>query len=115
SHALLSAVIVAAALALVLPLGQSRGKVFAFLALAMASHGLLDTLTNGGYGVALAWPLSDARYFAPYRPIAVSPIGAAFFSERGLRVIFSELTWIWMPLLGAAGLAALLRRHRANA
>lgn len=65
----------------------------------MASHGLLDTLTNGGLGAALFWPFDNARHFAPFTPIAVSPIGIAnFISERGLRVLISEAIWIWTPL-----------------
>lgn len=67
--------------------------------LAMASHGLLDTLTNGGLGAALWWPIDDTRVFAPFTPIAVSPIGIKdFLSERGLRVLASEALWIWLPL-----------------
>ncbi|HYY41453.1 MAG TPA: metal-dependent hydrolase [Pyrinomonadaceae bacterium] len=66
-----------------------------------ASHGVLDALTNGGLGVAFFAPFSSARYFWPWRPVEVSPIGVApFFSARGLTVIASELVWLWLP--GAA-------------
>jgi inner membrane protein len=41
--------------------------------LVVASHSLLDTLTNGGLGIALFWPFDPTRYFAPWRPIPVSP------------------------------------------
>lgn len=58
----------------------------------MVSHGLLDTLTTGGKGVALLWPFSDERFFAPLQFIRVSPIGVGrFLSERGLAVLLSEL------------------------
>ncbi len=63
-----------------------------------ASHGLLDTLTDGGRGIAVLWPLTDERFFAPWRPIPVSPIGPAVFSEWGLRVVLTEL-WLFSPLL----------------
>src|SRR5262245_50593316 len=43
------------------------GTAFTFVAVCAASHGLLDMLTNGGYGVALWWPLSPERLFAPWR------------------------------------------------
>ena len=67
--------------------------------LAMASHGFLDTLTNGGLGAALWWPIDGTRVFAPFTPIKVSPIGIKdFLSERGLRVLASEALWIWLPL-----------------
>src|SRR5436190_877593 len=51
----------------------SFARAFAFLFVAMASHGLLDACTNGGSGIALLWPLTDGRYFAPWRVIEVSP------------------------------------------
>lgn len=93
--------------------GTRPSVVFLFLLAAMASHGLLDTLTDGGLGVALFWPWSDARIFAPFRPIEVSPIGLSrFLSLRGLTVIGSEMLWVWIPCL----LAALgLRRLRCSA
>jgi inner membrane protein len=80
-----------------------------------ASHPLLDALTNGGLGVALFWPWSDARLFAPWRPIAVSPIGAGFFSARGLAVLGSELRWVWLPTLGAALTIAAIRARKPHA
>lgn len=75
-----------------------------------ASHALLDAVTNGGLGVALAWPWSDSRFFAPWRPIQVSPIGAGFFSARGLAVLRSELPWLWLPALVVAASAVAVRR-----
>src|SRR5678815_3579050 len=62
-----------------------------------ASHGLLDALTNGGRGIGFFAPFSNHRYFFPWRPIQVSPIGVGFFSPRGLRVLASEAGWIWVP------------------
>jgi inner membrane protein len=63
-----------------------------------ASHGLLDALTNGGLGIGLLSPFDHTRYFFPWRPIVVSPIGvASFFSRWGLTVIKSELSWVWLP------------------
>jgi len=44
-----------------------------------ASHGVLDAMTNGGLGIAFFSPFNATRYFLPWRPIVVSPIGAAFF------------------------------------
>ena len=66
--------------------------------LATISHGLLDALTNGGKGVGFFIPFDDTRYFFPWRPILVSPLGAArFFSEWGLRVLQSEALYIGIP------------------
>jgi inner membrane protein len=60
-------------------------------ALVVASHPLLDTMTDGGLGCALLWPLSNQRFFAPWRPIPVAPIGPAFLSLRGLRIAVTEV------------------------
>lgn len=84
-----------------------------FFAVAL-THPLLDMLTNGGLGVALWWPFDTGRYFMPYRPIEVSPIGVgAFFTGRGLEVLESELVFIFLPCAVALGLhwaACALRR-----
>jgi len=69
-----------------------------FFAVCTISHGVLDALTTGGLGVAFFSPFNDARYFFPWRPIQVSPIGAAnFFGEKGVRVLKSEFLWIGIP------------------
>ena len=59
--------------------------------LVLASHPLLDILTDGGRGCALFWPFSLERHFAPVRPIPVAPIGLGFLSARGLKVALVEL------------------------
>ena len=61
------------------------------VAAVVASHALLDTMTDGGLGCALLWPFSDERFFAPWRPIPVAPIGSAFLSLRGLRIAATEV------------------------
>jgi len=88
-----------------------RAIAFAFVAFCGASHGLLDSLTNGGSGIALLWPFSDERWFAPWRPIEVSPLSITrFMSGRGLEVLASELAWVWLPAAIVAALLYLLRR-----
>jgi len=59
-------------------------------ALVMATHALLDTLTDGGLGVAVAWPFSNARHFAPWRPIPVAPIGPRLLAARGIHLMLHE-------------------------
>ena len=82
-----------------------RWKAVAFLFACVASHGLLDMATDGGPGIALLWPLSDAALFLPWRPIEVSPLDAGrFFGPRGLEVLASELRWVWLPGLAIAAL-----------
>ena len=87
---------------------------FLFIALSAASHSLLDMFTDGGLGVALFWPWSDARHFAPWRMIEVSPFANRFFSARGIDVLLSELRWVWLPALTAAGWLAWLRRRMSS-
>ncbi|MDH5649530.1 MAG: metal-dependent hydrolase [Gammaproteobacteria bacterium] len=78
---------------------QSRKRViFPVILMSTFSHPLLDAATNGGLGCALLWPLSETRYFLPWTPIKVSPIGIdAFLTGRGLAVLESELVWVWLP------------------
>ena len=83
-------------------LDLQRTKIFVFLFISMASHGLLDMFTDGGLGIAVLWPFDHARYFWPYQVVKVSPIGIGFFSDWGLRTVVSELFWIWIPSLVAA-------------
>jgi len=73
-------------------------RTFIAATLVVASHGLLDTLTDGGLGCALFWPFDQTRYFAPWRPIPVAPIGLGYLSARGLSVAFTELV-IFAPLV----------------
>ena len=87
---------------------------FLFIALSAASHPLLDMFTDGGLGVALLWPWSDARHFAPWRMIEVSPFANRFFSARGVTVLLSEMRWVWLPALTAAGWLTWLRRRHAG-
>jgi len=75
------------------------GGLILFFTLVTFSHPLLDMLTDGGPGVALFAPVSGERYFLPWRPVEVSPIGMRFFSDRGLEVVASEVVWIWLPAL----------------
>ncbi len=76
-----------------------QAAVFVFV--CAASHPLLDAMTSGGLGVALAWPWSEQRFFAPWRPIRVSPFAPQFFSARGVATLLSELRWVWLPLATA--------------
>lgn len=76
-----------------------QAAVFVFI--CAATHPLLDAMTSGGLGVALAWPWSEQRFFAPWRPIRVSPFAPQFFSARGIATLLSELRWVWLPLAAA--------------
>jgi len=92
SHSLVIAGLVALAVAAGTRLGRGPALKLGLLAFAaVGSHGLLDAMTTGGLGAALLWPFTQARYFLPWRPIPVAPIGAGMISARGLYVVAVEL------------------------
>ena len=118
THSLLFAAVLAALAVLVAFRSTASGErrpLWFYLFLATASHGLLDAMTNGGLGVGFFSPFDTTRYFLPWRPILVSPIGLTrFFSSRGLEVLRSELLWIWLPAALLTSLIFLRRRYRAG-
>ena len=68
--------------------------------------------TNGGLGVAVFWPWNNTRYFLPWQPIEVSPFSPRrLFSTRGMKILFSELTWVWLPSFAAALFIFTLRKN----
>jgi len=75
------------------PLRARAWTAFLFVACSVLSHPLLDMLTNGGLGVALLWPWSEQRFFAPWhRGIAVrAPVLQR--ARRGGAVVGSPLDW----------------------
>jgi inner membrane protein len=111
THTLVAALLAGFCAALIArALRTTRLTAFAFVFACLLSHPLLDMCTNGGSGIPLFWPLDDERYFMPWTPIEVSPLGIRrFFSERGLAVLTSEIIWVWAP---AVVLYALLRTVR---
>jgi inner membrane protein len=117
SHSLLFAFLVAAAATLALGRapGLRTGSVFLFVFLCGASHGVLDAFTNGGLGVAFFAPFSNERYFFPVQPIQVASLHPArIFSAHGVRVLETELLWIWLPTAALAAAAVARRSRRAR-
>jgi len=92
--------------------GITRLRLWLFLFLAAASHGVLDAMTDGGLGVAFFSPLDNDRYFLPWRPIVVAPISIRrFFTGRGWEVLHSELIYVWTPAIVIGAFVILLRRR----
>jgi inner membrane protein len=119
THSLVFAAILASAVVFLEFLGGlpkiSRLSMWTYFFLATASHGLLDAMTNGGLGVASFAPFDNHRYFLPWTPIRVSPIGIGrFFTGRGSAVLRSELLFIWVPA-GVLVVSAFLLRSRRPA
>jgi inner membrane protein len=92
------------------------GRWFAFCAwvsIAIASHGLLDALTNGGRGVGFFIPFDERRYFFPWRPLQVSSLNPLdFLTGHALDVLVPELLWVWLPA-SALFVLAFARARRA--
>lgn len=96
--------------------GSFRLRLYLYFFLCTASHGLLDAMTDGGLGVAFFAPFHNDRYFAPFRPIVVSPLEPhKFFSRRALGILRSEFIWVGLPSLGLAVLAQMWRSATSRA
>jgi inner membrane protein len=118
THSLFAAIVITIAAVILGFRGGTRNlspsKLWTYLFLAVASHGFLDAMTDGGLGVAFFSPFDNQRYFFPWRPIRVSPISMGrFFTERGIAVLRSEVLWIWIPFAILTLLAWSIRRRRA--
>lgn len=115
THSLAFAALLAGAVAISMA-GRVKDEIgrlplFAYLFVATASHGLLDAMTNGGLGIAFFSPFDNRRYFLPWRPVRVSPIGVTrFFTPHGLEVLKTEMLWIWVPAFVFGLLAFALRK-----
>ena len=117
SHSLLCALLLAVVVAARFreaPYWSARSwRLVAFFFLVTASHGLLDAMTNGGLGVAFFSPFENSRYFLPWTPLQVSPIGRGFFTADGIEVLTSEALWIGLPCAGLLAAMHVLRSQRS--
>ena len=114
THSLLFAAILAACLSARFgELFRRRWKLAGLLFVITTSHGLLDAMTDGGLGIAFFSPLDPHRYFLPWRPIPVSPIGmGGFFTARGLHIMWNEILWIWCPTLAVLAVMKIVNSVR---
>jgi len=121
SHSLLFAVMVGVLVPrLAVPHLPFRSRSFGVLMLYFScvtmSHGILDSMTDGGLGIAFFSPFDSTRYFFPWRPLTVSPIGLSqFFSPWGMGVLVSELIWIGVPIaLWLLGLKFMEKKRKTK-
>ena len=90
--------------------GKPWWSLMLYFTVVTASHGVLDAMTNGGLGIAFFSPFDPTRYFFTWRPVQVAPISlAAFFSAWGIRIMLSEILYIWLPTVILCGLICLVR------
>jgi inner membrane protein len=113
SHSLVFALLVGVLVGLLAPrVNRPAIRTGLIATIVLASHGLLDTLTDGGLGIALFWPFDLTRYFAPLTPIPVAPIGLAFLSPYGFlvaaweAVLFGPVWWFALSRTRHARLTA---------
>lgn len=99
AHSLLLAVVVGLLLGAITRLGKNGPFLLTalFAAFVAASHGVLDGMTDGGEGVAFFWPFDTTRYFLPWRPLPVAPLGFGVFSVRAAGVFLGEAV-LGLPL-----------------
>ena len=77
-----------------------------------ASHGILDAFTDGGLGIALMSPFTQKRFFFPWTPIPVSPIGLrGFIQYGGMEVIVWEILHICLPILVIVFLSRIVKNR----
>jgi inner membrane protein len=79
----------------------------AVFALAMASHGILDAMTNAGLGVMLFYPFSEGRIFFPWRPFHAPPINISNLSIGQLQMMFHSELPIILSCAAVAGLTKI--------
>ena len=83
----------------------ARLRLWLTLALAMASHGLLDALTRYDRGVMLLAPFSRQRFVFPWHPLALPfPPSLPGWGARLWWIAVWEVSCVWLPcavILGA--------------
>jgi inner membrane protein len=110
---LLGMVVVVAAFRTVPALSKQWWGLVGFFFIVTASHGVLDAMTDKGYGIAFFLPFDNMRCFLPWRPIYASPMRISrFFSRTGFEIVAGEVLWIWVPLTLVAASAWLYRRKK---
>src|SRR5206468_604548 len=75
------------------------------IASAMASHGLLDMMSDLGSPVAYLWPLSSVRLFADWRPIHSGPVQMGHLLAEATVRFRTELWQVIIPTIALALIA----------
>lgn len=86
------------------------------VAASMASHGLLDMMTDSTQAVAYLWPLSSVRLFADWRPIHSTEVHMAHLFTQAFARFSYELLHLIIPMFAIAaavrGIRMLISRTR---
>jgi inner membrane protein len=90
--------------------GRGRGRLSAILAFgALASHGLLDTMSQLGNGPRLLWPFTSHSYEFAWRPIPGVSSAPDYLTTQAIPTLVVE-TLMFLPLILFA-LVTFFPRH----
>ncbi len=83
--------------------GSSRGRFLAgiWVFAALASHGLLDTMSRLGNGPMLFWPVTEAQYEFPWRPIPGVLTAEHYLTRDAIPTLVVE-TMLFFPFIAYA-------------
>ena len=110
SHSLTAAVAIGVLGALVARrVGWPMLRTAVAATLAVASHGVLDAFGEGGRGIPLLWPFTDARFMSPWRLLPDAPRGFRLISRAGLLDLALEFLFFLPVTIAAVWPARQLR------
>jgi inner membrane protein len=78
----------------------------------IASHGLLDAFTKGGWEIPFFWPLGGQ--YGDWGPIPASDMNFELSDLGQSQSLHAELVWVWLPTGLVVGLVTLWRRLRPD-
>lgn len=109
THSLPFAVVIGLFVGCLARVAPHRLLLSVLVALALASHGLLDALTRSGGGPELLWPFSPRRFAFAWQPIPGMQSFQEYFTLAAVPVYAQELL-LHTPLIVAAALILWWRR-----
>lgn len=80
------------------------------IAASMASHGILDMMTESGRPVAYLWPLTSVRLLADWRPFHSGAVHRAHLAADVVARFQSELWQLIIPMFAIAVIVWICRR-----
>lgn len=99
SHSLVTALMVGVAAGLFARrMGLPALRTAVAITFAVGSHGLLDTLGEGGRGIPLLWPFSQHRFMSPWRVLPDAPRVEDYLSRDGVSSLLAEFCY-FLPLM----------------
>ncbi len=113
THSLIFAVALAIILGVALRRRYPDARVGLFAFLALASHGLMDTLSHVGDGPKLLWPFLNRGIHSPWQPVPGVPTASDYFSIHAIPTFLVEAV-IFSPLVVVAVLLVMSREGQES-